>query len=193
MKNGKAAVFDGISEEPLKYGPDILVTGVTSILNGAFQQHADLKLGHGILVPLQNSGEKKGSVKNLRPVILLPTIRKLLFLILMSRIRSATEQYISDSQSSRRQGRGTKDIVWGLKWLVAKLQKFQMKVYLTGIDISAAFDSIDRKQLIKTYHKIIPLDEVRLLTKFLTETNLEIKIDICQNHETFPTNIRATR
>ena len=60
MKNGKAAGFDGISEEPLKYGPDILVTRVTSILNGAFQQHTDLKLGHGILVPLQNSGEKKG-------------------------------------------------------------------------------------------------------------------------------------
>ena len=60
---------------------------------------------------------------------------------------------------------------------------------MTGIDMSAAFDTIDRKQLINTYHKITPRDEVRLLTKLLTEINLEIKIDSCQNHETFPTNI----
>ena len=59
MKIGKAAGFDGISAELLKYGPDILVTRVTSILNGAFEQQADLKLGHGILVPLQKPGRKR--------------------------------------------------------------------------------------------------------------------------------------
>ena len=188
MKNGKAAGFDGISVELLKYGPDILVTCVTSILNGAFEQHADLKLGHGILVPLQKPGKKKGIFKNLRPVILLPTIRKLMSLITLNPICSATEQRISDSQSSGRQGRGTTDVVWGLKWLVAKSQKFQMEVYLTGIDMSAAFGTIDGKQLINTYHKILPRDEVRLLTKLLTETNLKIKIESCQNHEIFTTN-----
>ena len=55
--------------------------------------------------------------------------------------------------------------------------------------MSAAFDTIDKKQLLNTYHKIAPQDEVRLLTKFLTEANMEIKIDTSQNHETFPTNM----
>ena len=44
MKNRKAAGLDGISAELLKCTPDILVTSVTSILNGAFEQHADMKL-----------------------------------------------------------------------------------------------------------------------------------------------------
>ena len=150
-----------------------------------------MKLGHRILVLLQKPGKKMGIVKNLRQVILLPTIRKMLSLITLNRICSATDQYISDSQSSSRQGRGTTDVIWGLKWLVAKTQKFQLEVYLTRIDMSAEFDTIDRKHLINTYHKIIPRDEVRLLTKLLTEINLEIKIESCHNHETFPTNITS--
>ena len=162
---------------------------MTSTQNGAFEQHADLKLGHGILAPLQKPGKRKRIIKNLRTVILLPIIRKLLSLITMNRIRSATEQDISDSQSSSRQGRGKMDVAWRLKWLVAKSQNSQVELYLTGINTSAAIDTIDRKQLINTYHKVIPRDEFRLLTKLLTETNLEIKAEICQNHETFPTNI----
>ena len=74
-----------------QYGPDILVTRVTNILNGAFEQHPDLKIGHGILVPLQKPRKKKGIVKNLRQVILLPTICKLLSLITLNRFRSATD------------------------------------------------------------------------------------------------------
>ncbi|XP_063717891.1 uncharacterized protein LOC134844992 [Symsagittifera roscoffensis] len=96
----------------------------------------------------------------------------------MNRIRSATEQDISDSQSSSRQGRGKMDVAWRLKWLVAKSQNSQVELYLTGINTSAAIDTIDRKQLINTYHKVIPRDEFRLLTKLLTETNLEIKAEI---------------
>ena len=64
-----------------------------------------------------------------------------------------------------------------------------MGVYLTAIDMSSAFDTIDRNQLINTYYKIIPRDEIQLLPKLSTETNLEIKIESFQNHETFPTNI----
>ena len=61
MKKVKAAGSDWISAELLKYGPDILVTRVTSTLNSAFKQHADLKLGHGILVPLQKLGKRRES------------------------------------------------------------------------------------------------------------------------------------
>ena len=68
---------------------------------------------------------KPGKPKpNLRPIILLNTLRKVLSLITLDRIRPSIKKYLSHSQSGFRPEQSTSDVVWTHRWLAAKqLQK----------------------------------------------------------------------
>lgn len=84
-----AAEPDGISAELMKYAPTEVHKFVRDILNDVLEHHEELDLGKGILVALQKLGKSKGLVKNLRPVILLLIIRKILSNITSKRIKPA--------------------------------------------------------------------------------------------------------
>ena len=65
------------------------------------------ELKEGILIPLQKPGKEKGKVENLRPVILLNIIRKVLAIIMMKRIIDRIDAHIPISQAAYRASRGT--------------------------------------------------------------------------------------
>lgn len=149
MPNGRAAGFDGVKVEHIKYGPRILITTLTEMLNDIYSQGAEHPIGRGVLIPLQKPGKKRGPLKNFRPVILLPVLRKILSTIVLARTKTATEEYLAPSQSAYRTGRSTTDIVWTHKWLIARVLKYRTEVHITGVDMSSAFDTINRQKLLK--------------------------------------------
>ena len=100
---------------------------------------------------------------NLRPVILLPIIRKILSNIVLRRIQPKVEQFLADSQAAYRPNRSTSDIIWAYKWIIAKTQLSQIRVYVTGIDMNSAFDTIQRDTLINIAKNFFDEDEVRMI------------------------------
>ena len=87
LKDGKSAGYDRLKAEQLKHGPDIVLEHIADILNhvartGEFPE--DLK--KGILIPLQKPGKSKGPPENLRPIILLSALRKILAICMIWRI-----------------------------------------------------------------------------------------------------------
>ena len=78
LNNNRAAGNDRISIELVKYAPNEVHNLISNIINESFQYHQELAVGNGILVALQKPGKPKGPVKNLRPIILLPVLRKIL-------------------------------------------------------------------------------------------------------------------
>ena len=68
-------------------------------------------LQSGYLIPLCKLGKKKGIVENLRPVILLNIIRKVLAMIMLNRILIRIDNQIPISQSAYRKGRGATENV----------------------------------------------------------------------------------
>ena len=125
LNNNRSAGYDNISAELIKYGPDALHNSLPTIMNEAFEKHNDIETGVGILVSLQKPGKVKGPVKNLRPVMLLPIIRKMLSNIVLERTKPKVENFLSRSQSAYRQFRSTSDIVWAHKWLIARVHMYQ--------------------------------------------------------------------
>lgn len=188
LKNGKAAGHDNIKAEFIKYGGDKLHKTICRVIN-AFFEGGEVDIGRGIIVPLQKPGKKAGVLKNLRPVTLLPVIRKIMSLIIINRTRNETENFISPSQSAYRSNRSTTDIVWCFKWLLAKVQKYQISLYVTGIDMTSAFDTIDREKLLEIYDNILENDEMRMVKTLLSNTTLEVKIPDFEQTETFKSNI----
>ena len=183
LNDNKTPGIDNISAEMVKYGPLALSKAFKNTLNEAFEKEIELGLGDGILVSLLKPGKTKGPVTNLRPVILLPILRKILSNIVLHRIQPKVERFLSDSQAAYRPSRSTSDIVWAYKWISAKTQKSQIRVYITSIDMSSAFDTIRREQLVDIAKKFLDEDEVRMIQLLLSNTTLDVRIN---NAETEP-------
>ena len=99
----------------------------------------------GILTILLKPGKFDGPVENIRPIVFLPLLRKVLSLV---RMVIPINAYLSSSQSAYRIGRSTADIIWAHRWLIAKTLKYRVAIHILGLDMSRAFDTIDRQKLL---------------------------------------------
>ena len=191
MSNNKSPGDDEITVELIKYGPLELITEIAKTLNNILEQHnlSDTDIGKSILVTIQKPQKLVGPVKNLRPINLLNVIRKILSNITLARINDSVNRYLSASQSAYRKGRSTSDIVWAHRWVAAKAQKFQnTTVYITGIDMSAAFDTVERHKLLDELSRIVGDDELRMCRLLLSQTTITIQNNKVKT-EPFTTNV----
>ena len=137
---------------------------ITDCFNNIFETHENLKINSGDIVALPKPGKPKGPVKNLRPFTLLNTIRQFLSFIALERIRFAVLKYISSGQSSFQPNKSTANVVWTHQWLAAKCSITQgLKVHITGIDMPAAFDTINCNKLLHILSDIVNEDELIII------------------------------
>ena len=108
--------------------------------------------------------------------------------IVLERTKPKVENFLSRSQSAYRQFRSTSDIVWAHKWLIARVHVYQEKIYITGIDMSSAFDTIKREKLLEILSSFLNSDEIRMIRLLLSNTTLKIKLNNV-NTEPFESNI----
>ena len=64
-----------------------------------------------------------------------------------------------------------------------------IEIDITGIDMSAAFDTIDRKQLLQLLTNLVTEDEKRIIQFLLSNTTLNVKVSGANTEEPFLTNI----
>ena len=72
--------------------------------------------------------------------------------------------------------------------MIAKAQKKQIDLYITGLDLSSAFDTINREELISILTKIVDKDALRMIRLLLSNTSLDIKMKGAST-EPFDSNI----
>ena len=56
---------------------------------------------------------------------------------------------IPDVQAGLRKGRGTRDQIANIRWIIKKAREFQENIYFCLIDYAKAFDCLDHKKLWK--------------------------------------------
>ena len=63
------------------------------------------------------------------------------------------QQYVNcelpDVQAGFRKGRGTRDQIANIPWIIEKAREFQKNIYFCFIDYAKAFDSVDHNKLLK--------------------------------------------
>ena len=90
--NNKAAGSNEIQMELIKCSPDCILIEICSNLNSIMENHVnEINLEHSILLPIQKPNKEKDPPKNLKPLNLLNTIRNILSMITMKRIKSKVE------------------------------------------------------------------------------------------------------
>ena len=67
--------------------------------------------------------------------------------ILQVRLQQYVNHEHSDVQAGFRQGRGTRDQIANIHWIMEKATEFQKNIYLYFIDYVEAFECVDHNKL----------------------------------------------
>ena len=67
--------------------------------------------------------------------------------ILQARLQQNVNRELPDVQAGFRKGRGTKDQIENILWIIKKAREFQKNIYFCFIDYAKAFDCVDHKKL----------------------------------------------
>ena len=69
--------------------------------------------------------------------------------ILQARLQQYMNREIPDVQAVFRKGRGTRDQIANICWIIEKAREFQKNIYFCFIDCAKAFDYVDHNKLWK--------------------------------------------
>ena len=83
------------------------------------------------------------------------------------RLQQYVKQELPDVQASFRKGRGTRDQIANIRWIIKKAREFQKNIYLCLIDYAKAFDCVDHSKLWKILKEMGIPDHLTCLLKSL--------------------------
>ena len=71
--------------------------------------------------------------------------------ILQARFQQYVNREFPDVQAGFRKGRGTRDQIANMHWIMEKAREFQKNIYFCFIDYAKAFDSVDHNNCGKLF------------------------------------------
>ena len=72
---------------------------------------------------------------------------KVMLKILQARLQQYVNRELPDVQAGFRKGRGTRDQIASIHWIIEKAREFQKNIYFHFIDYARAFDCVDHNKL----------------------------------------------
>ena len=69
--------------------------------------------------------------------------------ILQVRLQQYVNHEFPDVQAGFRKGRGTRDQIANIRWIIEKAREFQKNIYFCFIDCAKVFDCMDHNKLCK--------------------------------------------
>ena len=67
--------------------------------------------------------------------------------ILKARLQQYLNRELPDVQAGFRRGRGTRDQIANIRWIMEKAKEFQKNIYFCFIDYAKAFDCVNHNKL----------------------------------------------
>ena len=86
---------------------------------------------------------------NYRTIVLISHASKVMLKILQARLQQYVNCELPDVQAGFRKGRGTRDQIANIYWIIKKAREFQKNIYFCFIDYARAFDCVDQNKLWK--------------------------------------------
>ena len=105
-------------------------------------------LERSVFIPILKKGNPKECSNN-RSIAFFSHARKVMLKILQARLQQYVNCELPDVQVGFRKGRGTRDQVANIHWIIEKAREFQKNIYFCFIDYAKAFDCVDHNKLWK--------------------------------------------
>ena len=87
--------------------------------------------------------------------------------ILQARLQQYVTRELPDVQAGFGKGRGTRDQIANVCWIIEKAREFQKNIYFCFIDYAKAFDCVDPNKLWKIFNKMGISDHLTCLLRNL--------------------------
>jgi len=84
---------------------------------------------------------------NYHTIALISHARKVMLKILQARLQQYVNCKLTDVQAGFRKGRGTRDQIANIHWIMEKAREFQKNIYFCFTDYAKAFDCVDHNKL----------------------------------------------
>ena len=115
--------------------------------------------------------------------------------ILQAKLQQYVNRELPDVQTGFRKGRGTRDQIANICWIIKKAREFQKNIYLCFIDYAKAFDCVDHNKMWKILKEMGIPDHLTCLLRNLyagqeatvrtghgTTDWFQIREGVCQGH-----------
>ena len=99
-----------------------------------------------------HSNPKKGNAEecsNYHKILLTPHARKVMLKILQAKLQQYMNWELPDVQGGFRKGRGTRDQIANICWVIEKAKEFQKNIYFYFTDYTKASDCVDHKKTVE--------------------------------------------
>ena len=145
----KANGGNGIPAELFQTLKDDAVKVLHSICQQIWKTHQwpqDRK--RSVFIPILKKGNPK-ECSNYYRIALISYASKVMLKILQARFQQYVNHELPDVQDRFRKGRGMKDQIANIHWMIEKAREFQKNCYFCFIDYAKAFDCVDHNKLWK--------------------------------------------
>ena len=101
--------------------------------------------------------------------------------ILQARLQQYVNLELPDVQAGFKKGRGTRDQIDNIRWIMAKAREFQKNIYVCFIDSAKAFDCVDHNKLWEILKEMgIPDHLISLLRNLYAGQEATLELDMKQ-------------
>ena len=99
-----------------------------------------------VFIPIPKKGNAK-ECSNYHTIALISYASKVMLNILQARIQQYMNQELPDVQAGFKKGRGIRDQIANIRWIIEKAREFQKNIYFCFIDYAKDFDCMDHHKL----------------------------------------------
>ena len=145
----KANGSDGIPVELFQ----ILKEDVVKVLHWICQQICKTQQWpqdwkRSVFIPIPKKGNAK-EYSNYPTIALISHASKVMLKILQTRLQQYVNHELPDVQAGFKTGRGTRDQIANMCWVIEQAREFQKNTYFCFIDYTKTFDCVDHNRLWK--------------------------------------------
>ena len=163
----KASGGDGIQVELFQILKDDAVKGLHSICQQIWKtQQWPQDWKRSVFIPIPKKDNPK-ECSNYRTIALSSHAGEVMLKILQARLQQHVNRELSDVQAGFRKGRGARDQIANICWIIKKVREFQKNIYFCFIDYAKAFDYVDHNKLWKILKEMGTPDDLTCLLRNL--------------------------
>ena len=123
-------------------------TNETWIIRGILTQQWPQDWKRSVFIPVPKKRNAK-QCSNYCTIALISHASKVVLKILQARLQQYVNCELLDVHAGFRKGRGTRDQIANIRWIMEKPREFQKNIYFCFLDYAKAFDYVDHNQLWK--------------------------------------------
>ena len=127
------------------------------------------ELENSVFIPILKKGNTKECLNYCTVELIISHACKVMLKIFQARLQQYMNHELPDVQAGFRKGRGTRDQIANICWIIEKAREFQKNIYFCFIDYAKAFDCVNHNKLWKILKEMGIPDHLTCLLRNLYE------------------------